>query len=98
VNQFDTFEDYLDDLKHLGRQRYKAVRNELNRHARSGVELDEKRLTSIDSGELAAMQSVLYSRHQSGVASPFTRSFSMRSSAGSATARSCIRPDGMENF
>lgn len=75
VNHYETFEGYLDDLKHLSRRRYNTARNELNHHARSGIQLEETPLVSLKSSELAAIQSIHYMRYQPDGASPFSPAF-----------------------
>ena len=74
-NDYEAFDDYLESLRRHSRLRYKSVRNELNRHARSSVCIEEKELDSISAERLAAMHKTVYERYQPDSPSPLFNRF-----------------------
>jgi len=60
---YANFDAYLTALKRRGSRRYRAVRNELNRFAKSDIELIDAPLDALSEAELASMHRAHQRRH-----------------------------------
>jgi predicted N-acyltransferase/GNAT superfamily N-acetyltransferase len=73
-NEFARFEDWVEHFRSVGRRRHRAIRHELNRAAKSGVEYAEAPLATVDDETLWSLHASFYARHN-GVATSLEPAF-----------------------
>lgn len=74
-NEGGSFEQWVTNLRRIGRRRVRSVRNELNRARKSGAKLEEMPLSALDPEELARQHAVFWARRNAGEASPLGAPF-----------------------